>query len=62
MIVIRMSRNGIFIKSAKNPIQIHGKNKAIPLNIRTVKLHQNVMIPAYTCVSIMLQIKSQHCG
>ena len=57
---ISMSSNGLFIKGEKIPFQIQGKNKSIPLNIRTVQLHQNVMIPAYTCVLIPLQIKSQH--
>ena len=57
---IRMSGHGLFIKGEKIPFEIQGKNKSIPLNIRTVKLHQNVIIPAYTCVSIPLQIKSHH--
>ena len=57
---IRMSGHGLFIEGEKSPFEIQGKNKSIPLNIRTAKLHQNVIIPAYTCVSLPLQIKSHH--
>ena len=48
---ICMSYNVLFIKGEKIPLQIQGKMKLInTLNIRTVKLHQNVMIAAYSHV------------